>query len=347
MEAVNPYYRRSAISSRQEFFGRRNEIKEIYELIQQYQSIFLIGERRTGKSSILNAISFLREDYEVHPEIDFVFVNCLYAEKSPERRFIRHMLNQIVDELDLDDTFPPERDSLITAAKQAHQKGRKIVILMDEIDVLLANPELGGDLYSFFRAWSDEFRIPFVVTTREGKIEPLLRTESVGSPFWNIFKIIYVGPLCHSEAMELITVPAERCEAPFTPDEVEWIHERGGHHPFFLQIAASYAFTKRELDSERKHAAFMEEADQHFEYLLDFMPEKNLAALQAFMRGESLDPRSESELLLKGMLIEDGGNRRIFSTAFRDKLQARSQQSRAAAEGIAGNLGRLFRGEIP
>lgn len=347
MEAVNPYFRRSAISSREEFFGRRSEIKEIYELIEQHQSIFLIGERRTGKSSILNAINFLRGDYNVSPEKYFMFVNCLYAEKSPERRFVKHMLNQIVDELDLD-PLPPERDSLRAAARQARERGRKIVILMDEIDVLLANPEIGEDLYSFFRAWSDEFRITFVISTREGRIEPLLEKESVGSPFWNIFKVIYVGPLTHGESLELITTPAERCGAPFAPGEVEWIHERGGHHPFFLQIAASYAFTKRGLDGERKHAAFMEEADQHLEYLLDFMPPKQLAALEGFLRGQPLDPRVESKLLLKGTLIDEDGRRRIFSSAFKDKLEARFQQpNRAAAEGLVGNLNRLFRGEMP
>jgi hypothetical protein len=343
MQAANPYYRRSAISSPREFFGRENEIEEIYQLIRQQQSIFLLGERRTGKSSILNAISFLRDD-RVPEEVRFVFVNCLYAAGSPERRFIKHMLNQITDEAEID-SFPPERDSLVEAAKQARRKGRQLAILMDEFDVLLDNPEIPRDLFGFFRAWSEEYAIPFVITSREGRIDALLKTESVGSPFWNIFKTVYVGPFSHSEALQLIETPAERCELPFKPEEVDWIHDRGGHHPLFLQIAASYAFNQRDIDPERKQVAFIGEADQHFEYILDFMPERERIALAAFQRGEQLDQRTKSELLRKGMLIDENDKLRIFSTALSDKLLAPRRQSADTVSGnIVDNLSKFVRG---
>jgi len=339
----NPYYRRSAISEPHEFFGRENEMREIFQLIEQQQSIALIGERRAGKSSILNAISFLSYDSKLSQDVRFVFVNCLYAEGSPERRFIKHMLNQLTHELEID-KLPPERDSLFDAAEAARSKGYKLVILMDEIDVIVDNREIPKDLFSFFRAWSEGFHIPFVITSREGRIEPLLSFTSIGSPFWNSLKTVYVGPFTHAETMNLILTPAYLCDQPFTPEQVEWIHQYGGHHPFFIQIAASCVFSQPKCDPERWHTAFMGEADQHLEYLLDFLDKKQCDALAAFARRESIDPRIRSELLRKGMLIDEGSVQRLFSVGLEEKLQTRNKKSATATRGLVENVRELIQG---
>jgi hypothetical protein len=341
----NPYCRRSAISLPHEFFGRQNEMKEIYELIQQQQSIALIGERRAGKSSILNAIKFLRDDSKLADDVRFVFVNCLYAEGSPEQRFIKHMLNQISSELEID-KLAPDRDSLIDAAEAARRKGYKLVILMDEIDVIVDNSQIPKDLFSFFRAWSESFHIPFVISSREGKIEPLLSFTSVGSPFWNSLKTVYVGPFTCDETMNLIMTPAYLSGQPFTSEQIKWVHSRGGHYPFFIQIAASCVFSHHKLDSDRWHAAFMTEADQHLEYMLDFMDKKHSGALAAFLRGEPLSSRMQSELLFKGLLIDHDGVQRLFSAGLEDKLKARSNKPTAAAsvKGMVENFRDFIQG---
>lgn len=342
---ANPYYRRSAISSPDEFFGRENEMREIFQLLEQQQSIALIGERRAGKSSILNAISFLSYDSKLPKDVRFVFVNCLYVEGSPEQRFITLMLNQITKELEID-KLPPERDYLIDAAEAARTRNYQLVILMDEIDVLVDNPQIPKYLFSFFRAWSENFHIPFVIATREGKIEPLLKVTSVGSPFWNSLKTVYVGPFTHAETLNLILTPAYLSEQPFTDEQVKWIHSQGGHLPFFIQIAASAVFSQHKLDSERWRTAFMTEADQHFEYLLDFMEEKQRDALSDFLRGKPLSSRMQSDLLVKGTLIEEDGVQRLFSAGLADKLQARSDKSTAtvAARNIVDNFRDLIQG---
>jgi hypothetical protein len=343
MEAMNPYYRRSAITCEVEFFGRREELREIYQLLTQHQSIALIGERRTGKSSILNAISFSRATHSVPEHVRFVFLNCLYAEGSPERRFIRHMLGQISEELQIDPP-PPERDSLWTVADQARQKSRQLVILMDEIDVLVDNRAIPADLFSFFRAWSEAYRIPFVIASREAKIERLLLgTTTSGSPFWNIFKSLYVGPFSRADALELITEPARRLNAPFTEDDIEWISARGGRLPFFIQLAASCAFAHRSYDAARRHVELLSEADQHFEYLIDFMPKPERVALVDILQGKTLEPRMEKRLLQKGMLVEDRGAPRLFSVILADKLEAWARSTEADAAASASVFNRFFR----
>jgi len=341
----NPYYRRSAISEPHEFFGRENEMREIFQLIEQQQSIALIGERRAGKSSILNAISFLSYDSKLSKDVRFIFVNCLYAAGSPERRFIKHILKQITGELEIDE-LSPQRDSLIKAAEEARKRNYKLVVLMDEIDVIVHNSQIPNDLFSFFRAWSENFHIPFVITSREREIEPLLRDTSVGSPFWNTLKTVYVGPFTHAETMNLIMTPAYISDQQFTKEQEEWIHSHGGHYPFFIQIAASCVFSQPKLDPERWHTAFMAEADQHFEYLLDFLEKKQCDALAAFLRGEPLSSRMQSELLRKGLLIDEDGVQRLFSVGLEEKLRARYKKSNvaAAARSFIDNVKELIQG---
>jgi hypothetical protein len=348
----NPYSRRSAISVRHEFFGREKEMTEIFQLLEQQQSIALIGERRAGKSSILNAIDFLRRESKLSEDVRLIFVNCLYAEESPEQRFIKHMLYQITSALKID-KLPPERDSLIDAAEDARSRGYTLVILMDEVDVIVDNPKIPKDLFSFFRAWSENYRIPFVVTSREGKIEPLLRFTSVGSPFWNSLKTVYVGPFTHAETLNLTLTPAYLSGQPFTDEQVEWIHAHGGHHPFFTQIAAYAVFGQPKLNPERWHAAFMMEASQHFEYMLDVMEEKQCDALAEFLHGAPLSPRMKSDLLLKGILIEDYGEPppfssrlQLFSVGLEEKLRSRYKKSTAtaASRSLIDNVKELFQG---
>jgi hypothetical protein len=337
--AANPYSRRSAIRSAHEFFGRHLEMKEIYELLNLRQSIFLRGERRTGKSSILNAITFLREADEfvslVPPNLRVLSLNCLYAENSPERRFIKHFLSQAAAEFPGED-LPPERDSLLVIGERARRADCLLAVLMDEFDVLMQNPHIGSDLFSFLRAWSEEYQFPFVISSREGAIEPLLKTHDVGSPFWNIFKVIYVGPFPHDEALVMIQTPAYRAARPFGADEVAWIHERGGHLPFFLQIAAYYAFAHPGGGAEtlaEREAKFVSETDAHFEYLIDFLPERERQALLEFAVGKKVDTRVEPGLLQKGVLLAEDGRTRIFSSALESKLRARAQSGDVKSAG--------------
>ncbi len=50
---ISPYYNRKAIIDPNEFYGRRNEIKEIYSRLNnnpKLKTIPIVGERRMGKT---------------------------------------------------------------------------------------------------------------------------------------------------------------------------------------------------------------------------------------------------------------------------------------------------------
>ncbi|QQR93208.1 ATP-binding protein [bacterium] len=52
------------------FFGRESEIAEIFEALEQYQFVFLCGDKRVGKSSIMNELHFRSAN---NPQSEFYF----------------------------------------------------------------------------------------------------------------------------------------------------------------------------------------------------------------------------------------------------------------------------------
>jgi hypothetical protein len=100
----------------------------------------------------------------------------------------------------------------------------------------------------------------------------------------------------------------------------------------------------RQSDPARKYAAFISEADQHFDYLLDFMPDKEYAGLLSFINNKQVDSRTKSNLLRKGMLIEEGNQLRVFSVALTEKLRAREKDSQEGSTNIVANISQFIRG---
>ena len=59
MNATNPFIYGNPLSDPQRFIGRRSEVEQIYSRLRnpEFESSSLVGERRMGKTSILNIIS--------------------------------------------------------------------------------------------------------------------------------------------------------------------------------------------------------------------------------------------------------------------------------------------------
>jgi len=317
-------------------------------------SVFLIGERRVGKSSILNAIAFgfdeERDSQEILSDLCFVFVDSQLFQKASEKDFLKFLLNRIAKAAGTS-VLEPDRTSLLRVAQElaSRPKRQRLAVLLDEIDLLIHNPKIPADLFSFLRAWAQLFQIPFIVASREGSIEPLVETAGPGSPFWNIFIGVYVGPMQEQEAMELISTPAERLGYPFTPGEISQILQLGGYHPFFLQLACYHMF---DLKAERAQVspefaslelAFRSEAVPHLSYLLQHLTEAERRALSSYVVSASL-PKGiiQAELLRKGILINGPEGLRLFSSTFGDLVRSVESPTSAKASNLQRMLGNLL-----
>lgn len=327
----NPYTNRNRILTEADFFGREKELRSVFTRLLGGASVLLVGERRTGKSSILSALSFEseRDSMGIPPNLRIAYTDCQEVPGCNEDQFLDYLCGSFALAMDLPVPEPADRAAFKRLGIQARsQAGLQPVLAIDEFDVLLENEKVGPALLAFLRSWSSGAQVPIVLASWEGSIDELAKRPSLGSAFLNIFAWIYVGALAPEDAMELIVTPAQAISEPFAPDEIEWIRRFGGLHPFFLQMAASHLLDARRGGATGQMAMmaaeknFVYDAAPHLQFLVSRLTPSERTALAAWFHGQtniSLGDGYEG-LFRKGILINDP-KPRVFSEAFSHVFQ--------------------------
>ena len=240
----------------QSLIGRAKELRRISgRILNQGQSSALIGEPRTGKTSILN--------YLMSPSR----ANELYGSDADK------LLFSYVDAQTLGENFVPskfwefviepvrklsKKNPLISEAlKICHQEKYgnfvlerlfsriqdaeiTLVLLLDEFDVLVDHVGFQqAEFYGGLRALASRYSsLAIVIASRQTLAEINLHTQEFsrnGSPFSNIMYEIFIGPLSEKEIKEML-VPAED---KFTIKDRKYLSGVAGCHPYLMQVACS------------------------------------------------------------------------------------------------------------
>jgi hypothetical protein len=266
-----------------------------------------------------------------------------YFEASDEQGFLSFLLDQMAEELNIS-PLPTQRESLFEAAKIAQRQSIQLVIFIDEFDLIAYNPKIADTpLFSFLRAMVQQFRIPIVLISRDGRLEPLLHNSGVGSPFWNIFTPFDLGSLLPEDAELLIRQPAVCRNKPFSDEQVQEISMLGGLHPFFLNIACTHAFNGNR--GEELKGQFLREAYPHFDYLLNQLNKHDLKALQDCANGRALDMRTQAALVRRGLLVlRPNQPPAVFSSMFGEFLNSEENLPVSKEKMVRGSTGPSGRG---
>ena len=320
---INPYASRGPVLKPEEFFGRQRLLEDIYKRILGGQSVSLVGERRTGKSSLLNAVRFEREEFDLPDEFHFVFLDLQSLAGCTEQFFLEFLIGIVAEEAELH----PEgtgRRTLWEMGLELKSRDKRLVVLLDELDALTENKEISTDMFAFLRSWSVQSGVALVVAFREGSIDQVVERESAGSLFLNLFGSVYVGPMEKLEAEDLIKEPALSCGVRFTEEEIQEIVALAGYLPLFLKIASYHMFELRQSMRirsdwrEELEDRFAAEATQHFSYLWGRLSEPEQSLLrQPLADARGADSNDAAKMLRrKGLIISDQETARVFSRAF-------------------------------
>lgn len=233
------------VSHPRQFFGRQREVKRIFNLLQRLplQNAAIIGERRSGKTSLLHYLKAitttpspqLRPDQQTEwlPQPDryrWIFVDFQDSRWGQAGNLLRYLLAQMElpceGSCDLDTFLDIVSDNLDSPT----------VILFDEIGVALERyPELDDAFWESLRSLATNQvggNLAFVLAAHESPAE-LAQHSGLGSPFFNIFGYTAVlGPFTETEARELIA----SSPIPFPDADVDWILQESGRWPMPLQI---------------------------------------------------------------------------------------------------------------
>jgi hypothetical protein len=326
MKLRNPYTNRNRIRSETEFFGRENELRGVYTRLLGGASVSLVGERRTGKSSLLGALNFsdVRRDLGIPEELRVAYTDCQEMAGCGEDQLLDYLCVTFATAMDLQVPEPIDRAAFKKLGLDARFKaGLQPVLAIDEFDVLLENDRLDRAFLAFLRSWSSGAQVPIVLASWEGSINDLAESEGLGSAFLNVFAPVYVGPLEPDDAEDLVRLPAEGIGEPFEEEEIRWVRAFGGLHPFFLQMASYHMLESRRASGPGPEALalaeknFIYDATPHLRFLEGRLTPEERGAMADWLGSRSGKPCGEGyeRLLRKGILISDP-ELRVFSKGF-------------------------------
>jgi hypothetical protein len=216
----NPFTYGNPISDPRRFVGRAREVEQIFGRLrnEEFESSSLVGDRRIGKTSLLNYLADprIRAKHGLPPE-EYVFV---YADlqmvddtMGPVRLWhwlLKLMRQHCKDNAVADLLAALERDerldtfALDELFEQVDYKGQYVVFLLDEFEHITANGNFGPDFYYGLRSLVIHHQLALVTSSRRELIE-LCHSEAIkSSPFFNIFANINLSLFSQADADRLI-----------------------------------------------------------------------------------------------------------------------------------------------
>ena len=326
----NPYLNRVAIRDPAQFFGRAREVSKIFSRIgaSRPQSISVVGERRIGKSSLLNFIN--------HPEVRqrfldrsesyaFAFIDLQQKRRLTLTEFFKELFALLAKESGDKSLakLQPSFDSLRAVLDNFRRDERKLVVLFDEFDAITTNRAFDLEFYSFLRSIANNYDVAYV-TSSARDLQELCHTQLIAdSPFFNIFTNVFLRAFTRKEALELITRPSAEAGVPLE-GYARRIMEIAGYFPYFLQIACSAYFdhlleNDGKLDREEVEGTFLDEAKGQFRFIWDHLTDGFRGAIRESIENGHVEKEHEhiyEDLKRAGYFIQDDRGPRIFSTLF-------------------------------
>jgi hypothetical protein len=304
------------------FYGREDELHSILGYLRhptQAGNISVIGERRIGKSSLLNQIIC-----QALVKVDNVITISTSMQEwdfSSQADFFASLHRAIGEKLSL----PMDANQLVESYGafsnfiEQHAASYRFVFFIDEFDKMLKNEHFDVDFFSKMRnlGYHAKYNWSYVLAS----LKPLgeITYHSIEeSSFHNIFTPYPLGLLAEAEAKQLIREPMQGC---FTDrfDQVQAeILDYAGYHPAFIQIVAGKYWTACHHGSSVNPDQIRANLQTHFQDLWRHRNEIEQACLLQIAKGEM--PNSEAilqKLRVRGLL---NSKNQLFSPYFAKKI---------------------------
>lgn len=244
----NPFTPGGAITSRDQFFGRKRELSEIKARLEGMLSVSVVGEARIGKSSLLKVL-----EAELRQWPDYLPIYLSMDSYGTQAGFCRILLEKLLPHV-----VPPtgkeqvlralegrveQQDESLTfeetakVIEWAHASGRRVVLLLDEFKDLLEKADEFDDAFlgQLRSLYNTNRTLALVLATRKA----MTTIPELKAYFANGIIMQELKELLPSEARALLEQPHDR---PFSPQEVDLGLQVGKKHPLRLQSAGFWLY---------------------------------------------------------------------------------------------------------
>ena len=313
MVTQNPFTYGNPISDPERFVGRRREVEQIFMRLRtpEFESSSIVGERRSGKTSLLNYIAHpdAVRQYGLNPETYlFVYLDLeMITSTSTPTRLYQYMLRRIASKVQNEALKKEIRDvsqyenidtyDLAELLDSMEDEGLHIVLLIDEFENVGDNANFGPDFYYGLRSLAIHHDLALITSTRVDLVE-IAHSDAVrSSPFFNIFATINLQPFSQEDIQEMLKSYLEDTSISFDEAGVEHVLTLSGRVPFFVQMALQFLF-----------AAYQQgvEESRRLPYVEERLQDAAAAHLENYWQNSGYDERTVLALLAIQGNEEDG-----------------------------------------
>jgi len=339
----NPYSYGRPIQDPGGFYGREQQLHDIFEHIEKKECVNVVGERRSGKTSLLYRLESREEQVSrgADPKALFVYVDAEIIPQSPDG-FFREVFTQVGLryahlQLQLPDTELAEQQvRLLFKDMQPY----RLIVLVDEFECISQCEAFPPRFFVFLRGLSFCYDISFILSTHRRLFE-CCTPEVVTSPFPNIFKTVEVGPFAPEEYEHFVKDTSRRGGAPLQLVQ-EDVAKLAGYFPYLVQMACWHYYQvwteSGSLDEESRtevRRRFDQEAAPHLRAVWSrYLSDEERDTLLHLLAGESsARPNVVWRLQKRGYIQDDHLASVALADYIRDQMQT-VPASPAVAEGV-------------
>jgi hypothetical protein len=348
---INPFEYSKPIAYPDKFFGRQEELNRIKQSCLHLRSISIVGERRSGKTSLLKLFSIpgVIQEFGFGEDFIFCYIDAEGLEDIEVKDFWENVLSKLGKNLQ-SESLKKEIKKIIEREAYDNFSLRdlfeklgtvKIVFLFDEFETILQNPKFSRSFYGHLRYLTQNCSVAFITASRRELVYHCVDDDTKSSPFFNVFENLVIKPFDELECRELVKKYLSGLEISFTDKEINKMVELSGGYAAFFQIACHFMFYAYQLETIKENQAermdyvedqFRIQVKPHFVYFWNKSEEEELIllALLAFLsrKGKNnipeekikkIYPRYRNDLLTlvgRSLVLKDNGNYRIFSPVF-------------------------------
>lgn len=312
----NPYVTgNSLIANSGVFFGRRKERFKILSALRNPNnpaSVSLLGERRIGKTSLLNQ---LYKELAKEDKLISIQTSTQNWKQYSAKDFFKSLHQCLADTVNMaienndNSAYEQCRDFIASLAEDY-----RFVLMIDEFELIASNDNFDADFFSHLRGLGDtaSYRFSFVISSRR-ELQELCRKEKIeASMFWNIFGVREVlNLLDEKDAKNLLFKPLEKTLGYSYSDRL-WneVKKMTGCHPLLIQLVAfsywnckHYDFSVDEIEIKMNLRRYLKdwfyqrsgESQQQWQVLVQAAGGKNIKETPA-----------SNDLYLRGLLLKNG-----------------------------------------
>jgi AAA+ ATPase superfamily predicted ATPase len=229
MEATNPFYERGMIRDPERVFDREEELNTIFGWLRNMQSVSIVGERRVGKSSLMNVIvatgpQQLGEGYE------FYYLDLQGLESTED--FVAQALKEL-----------KASGSTLRALRNVIEERQRVILCLDEFEWSSRfSDEFSGSL----RNMASSGHLALVVASKR-KLSELAAEGSTTSPFFNIFLMQPLKGFSQEGSGDLLNWLGKPVGRIFSSAEIEAAYKETDGNPGKLQILGFYLYAMGDL----------------------------------------------------------------------------------------------------